>query len=495
MLFFQIIIGLEFMAKTKIYFAILLISVISILSIFVLLRGSIIGYLTATPEIQKETGNADVGEFLKIRGITFVHKDVVNNIMERNETRVIIKIKGDSKNLNLEFKDFAKRYENKKYLVGTLKKDGILKLTASLGNEIESIEMDHQLQSNLADTIPLIGADLAWNLGLTGQGQTVCIIDTGIDYNHPNLSSQYIGGYDFIYSDSDPMDDQGHGTSVAGIVAGIAPGAKIVAVKTMDKQGIGYESDIIAGIDYCIANKNLYNISIILMAIGGGSFDGYCDSVIVTNESNYAVQQGIFVVAAAGNTYNGNMTSPACGTNVTSVGVSTKQDEISHSYSVNQLVDLVAPGVNITVPKLGGGYRFIMGSSASAAVVAGAAALVLENESLTPLELQYRLRSSGVVLSSNGLDIPRIDVYNAINDIVTNTPGDQIGNQSSGTWRYVYRTMPMCDCYDDGSCNTGGGFYCDFGCEVAGYNKFCCKYGGWSCSGNDECCAGNCHYV
>jgi subtilisin family serine protease len=495
MLFFQIIIGPEFMAKKTVYLAILLISIISILSIFVLLRGSILGYLTATPEIQKEIQNEDASAYLRTQGITYVNKDVVNNILERNETRVIIKLKGDSKNLNLQFKDFATRYENKKYLVGTLKKAGILKLTASLGNDVESIEMDHQLQSNLDDTIPLIGADLAWNLGLTGQGQTVCIIDTGIDYNHPNLSSQYIGGYDFLFSDSDPMDDQGHGTSVAGIVAGIAPGAKIIAVKAMDKQGIGYESDIIAGIDYCIANKDVYNISIILMAIGGGSFDGYCDSVIVTNESNYAVQQGIFVVAAAGNTNNGNMTSPACGTNVTSVGVSTKQDEISQSYSVNQLVDLVAPGVNITVPKLGGGYRLIMGSSASAAVVAGAAALVLENESLAPLELQYRLRSTGIVLSLNGLDIPRIDVNNAINNIVTNTPGEQIGNQSSGTWRYVYRTLPGCDCYDDSSCATYLGYYCGFGCEEAGYNKFCCKGSGNSCSGNDDCCGGNCHYI
>ncbi|MCK4335413.1 MAG: S8 family serine peptidase, partial [Candidatus Aenigmarchaeota archaeon] len=116
-----------------------------------------------------------------------------------------------------------------------------------------------------------IRADLAWDCDLTGKGQTVCVIDTGIDYNHKFISEEYIGGYDFVNDDSDPMDDHGHGTYVSGIISNIAPGAKIIAAKALDEDGKGYESDIIAAIDYCIENRDAYGISVISLAISGGS--------------------------------------------------------------------------------------------------------------------------------------------------------------------------------------------------------------------------------
>jgi subtilisin family serine protease len=92
---------------------------------------------------------------------------------------------------------------------------------------------DVEVKACLTDSVPLINADDVWGMGYTGAGITVGIIDTGIDYNHPDLSANYIGGYDFVNNDNDPMDDHFHGTHVAGIVAangtlkGVAPGMLI----------------------------------------------------------------------------------------------------------------------------------------------------------------------------------------------------------------------------------------------------------------------------
>src|SRR3989338_4083334 len=105
-------------------------------------------------------------------------------------------------------------------------------------------------------------------INLTGMNQTICIIDTGVNYTHPDLGGCYgnnsatssckvIGGYDFVNGDDNPMDDNGHGTHVAGIAAGsgnmtgIAPDAKIVAVKVLDSTGSGSDANVIAAIRWC----------------------------------------------------------------------------------------------------------------------------------------------------------------------------------------------------------------------------------------------------
>lgn len=451
----------------RVYFVILLILIIIVLSALVFLRGAIIGYFTAAPGAEK----VDVGEIASSKGITYINKEVIDKFSKKDESRVIIKFRGGVKELGLSEGEFGKKRESGSFLSGTLKRDGLLKLMYSLENEVELIQVDHQLISTLGETVPLIGADLVWDLGFTGKSQTVCVIDTGIDYNHENLSGKYIGGYDFVNDDPDPMDDHGHGTYVSGIVAGIAPDAKIVAVKALGNDGIGYESDIIAAIDYCIENKDLYKISVMLLALGGGSFDGYCDAVLVTDESNYAAQQGMFVVAASGNDHSSNLTAPACGTNVTSVAATTKNDTFYPDNNINPLLDVLAPGVNITSTKLGGGFRIGSGTSASAAVVAGAAALILENESLEPMDLNYRLRATGFLIEHEGANYSRIDVYNALLNNVTNTPSEQVGNQSEGNWE-EYKPLGNCECNTNGDC--GGGNYC-------------CKWQYWG--GCEECTA------
>ncbi len=113
------------------------------------------------------------------------------------------------------------------------------------------------------DTNRIIGADQVHLLHqLTGTGVTIAIIDSGVDYRHPDLgggfgpSYRVIGGYDFVNDDADPMDDDGHGTHVAGIAAGngpflmgVAPNANLLAYKVLDAEGFGQQSGILAGIE------------------------------------------------------------------------------------------------------------------------------------------------------------------------------------------------------------------------------------------------------
>ncbi len=133
--------------------------------------------------------------------------------------------------------------------------------------QVKAVEPDYDVRADLRDSVPLIQAPSVWAMtdakgqAVNGQGVRVAILDTGIDYTHPDLGGgigptyKVIGGYDFINNDADPMDDNGHGTHVAGIVAangvlkGVAPGASLLAFKVLDANGRGQTSTIIAGLE------------------------------------------------------------------------------------------------------------------------------------------------------------------------------------------------------------------------------------------------------
>lgn len=332
---------------------------------------------------------------------------------------------------------------------------------------IERIEIDREIRAFLTESVPLIRANDTWPLqiagtNLTGKGVTVCIIDTGVDYNHPNLggglgpSYKVIGGYDFVNSDSDPLDDNGHGTHVAGIVAangsllGIAPEAKIVAVKVLDSAGSGFSSDMDAGIDWCVDNSATYNISIISLSLGGSSYSDYCDSTETStrNAINTAVLNNISVIVATGNdgVYTG-ISSPGCIRNSTRVGATYDRNVGSISWSActdsttakDQLTCftnrgpnfndiLLAPGALINSTWLNSKSPFRRysesgGTSMATPVVSGVAALVFQQYQLVngsappPGYIRGRLNSTGVPLldSQTGFTYYRVDAYNATN--------------------------------------------------------------------------------
>src|SRR5699024_9745834 len=166
---------------------------------------------------------------------------------------------------------------------------------------------------------------------VTGEGMNVAVIDTGVDYTHPDLGEGYgseykvVGGYDFVNNDDDPMDDYGHGTHVAGIIAadgeltGVAPDASILAYKVVDESGYGNVSDIIAGIEAAIDLENPHRADVINMSLG---VDG---SIPLISAAESAVDSGVVVVVSAGNDGPGyeTVTAPGGADGVITVGAST----------------------------------------------------------------------------------------------------------------------------------------------------------------------------
>ncbi|MBI2105340.1 S8 family serine peptidase [Candidatus Woesearchaeota archaeon] len=308
---------------------------------------------------------------------------------------------------------------------------------------VEKIYYKREYKINLQDSIPLINASLVHPLkinseNLTGAGETVCILDTGVNYTHPDLGGCFgnnckiIGGYDFVNNDNDPIDDQGHGTHVTGIVAGngtlngVAPDANIVAVKVCDSSGdCNFVNE---GIDWCVSNAVTYNISIISMSLGGGLYESACDSdssvdpVTVIAVDN-ATSQNIFVSVSSGN--DGNTTaisSPACIGNSTSVGSTDKNDLISSFTNRASILDLLAPGGSINSTSMSSLYELRSGTSMAAPHVSGAAAVLMQffrletGNILTPNETLGNLTEYGFTITDSGgseLNFQRIDVYNS----------------------------------------------------------------------------------
>ncbi|MCD6275113.1 MAG: S8 family serine peptidase, partial [Candidatus Aenigmarchaeota archaeon] len=186
----------------------------------------------------------------------------------------------------------------------------------------------------LDESVPQIQADKLWNISvngtnLTGKGQTICIIDTGIDYNHSALGggwgNKVIAGWRFLdgctinnqscnctYNNSACYDDNGHGTHVAGIIAsnnttyrGVSPDSKLVVVKALNSNGEGTIDNVISGINYCVDHSKEYNISIISMSLGTTDYhnNSYCDAEVppLTSAINKATAKNISVIVASGN--------------------------------------------------------------------------------------------------------------------------------------------------------------------------------------------------
>jgi len=304
--------------------------------------------------------------------------------------------------------------------------------------EVRRLWRDSERRALLDKSVPLTGADRVWSdLGVTGKGVVVGVVDSGIDYRHADLGGclgpecRVKGGYNFVAKNTNPMDDNGHGTHVAGTIAanglmkGVAPDAKLLAIKVLAKDGAGLNSNIIAGIEWAVS----HGADVLNLSIGGtGSPDGP-DSQAVDN----AVDLGCVVVVAAGNegpSYD-TLSSPGVARKVLTVGACDDQDEIasfssrgpSSIYQVKP--ELLAPGVAIksTVPKGtcnlcdSSGFAESDGTSMATPHVAGAAALLLERHpDWTHQQVKDALIQNSVDLHLNPFQqgAGRLDVYAAV---------------------------------------------------------------------------------
>ena len=245
------------------------------------------------------------------------------------------------------------------------------------------------------------------DVSLDGEGISVCIVDSGIDMTHPDLSGLSLAGWrDLISSETEPYDDNGHGTSMAGIlvadgwIKGVAPNVDLYVAKALDGvNGQGSDEVVAQAIDWCVEQ----NVNVISLSLGGAPgilpfnpFSGR-DSGDAAND---AIDQGIVVVAAAGNDGgsddDGDVAHPSSEQLVISVGGVTLSETHWSGSSIgdndgslfplllprqdpNKKPEIVAPGESVPVINNQNSWSIVDGTSASTVFVTGAIALLLEN--------------------------------------------------------------------------------------------------------------------
>ena len=250
-----------------------------------------------------------------------------------------------------------------------------------------------------------VGAPEAWPR-TQGAGASVAVIDTGIDATHPDLAGQVAGGVNIL----DPQhpdnwkDDEGHGTHVSGTIAakggpgglaGVAPRAKLYAVKVLDKDGNGSYSDVIAGIEWAMN----HGIKIANMSLGAEE-----DSEPLHRAVQAALAQGMIIVAAAGNN-SGAVGYPGAYPETIAVAASDSADKAAAFSSRGPQVAFIAPGVDIESTKLGGGYTKMSGTSMASPHVSGLAALAYAEGATTPAELRAALESAARPITGLAPDV------------------------------------------------------------------------------------------
>jgi subtilisin family serine protease len=305
---------------------------------------------------------------------------------------------------------------------------------------VSSISLDRRVQATLERTGATVGATYVRTaFGLDGTGVGVAIVDSGVANWHDDLGSDRVTRFvDFVNFQPTAYDDYGHGTHVAGIIAGsgydsggrrrgIAPGATLLVEKVLDGSGQGYISNVISAIDYAIANKDALHLRVINLSVAAGVYESYTTDPL-TLAARRAVDAGLVVVSAAGNLgknaegqpQSGGIGAPGNAPWVITVGASShmgttdRSDDTVAAFSsrgptaidLQAKPDLVAPGVGIeslaeagstlyntkplmrlwgTVQTATEPYLSLSGTSMASPVVSGTIALMLQaNPSLTP---------------------------------------------------------------------------------------------------------------
>ena len=305
---------------------------------------------------------------------------------------------------------------------------------------VDGISLDRRIHGTMERTGATVGA--AWvqdTLGFDGTGVGIAVIDSGVANWHDDLGSSRVARFvDFVNFQSAAYDDYGHGTHVAGIIAGdghdsggrrrgIAPGTTLLVEKVLDASGEGYISNVIAAIDYAIANKDALHLRVVNLSVAAGVYESY-NTDPLTLAARRAVEAGLVVVSAAGNLGKGSDGQPQYGAIgapgnapwVITVGASShngtvdRTDDTVAGFSsrgptaldFQAKPDIVAPGVGIeslteagstlfntkplmrlwgTVQTANEPYLSLSGTSMASPVVSGTIALMLQaNPALTP---------------------------------------------------------------------------------------------------------------
>lgn len=270
---------------------------------------------------------------------------------------------------------------------------------------IDSITNDPEWINQWAPT--KIEADKAWENQKGNRSILVAIVDTGVYYRHPDLSANYVPlGYDWVNDDSDPADDHGHGTHVAGIIAavtnnsvGISGVAQVgvMAEKGLAHNGVGYADDLANAIVHAVDQ----GARIISCSWGSSS-----DSQLIYDAVRYATNAGALVIAAAGNSGNNEKQYPAAYSEVVAVTATNEKDKPASFTTYGDWVDVAAPGTSVYSTFLWDTYVSFSGTSMAAPHVAGVAALVWsEYPSFSNEQVRSQLLNTADDLGVGGFDV------------------------------------------------------------------------------------------
>lgn len=326
------------------------------------------------------------------------------------------------------------------------------------------VDLDVAGAGNLAQSVPLVQADVVRNLGLTGAGVIVAVLDSGLAASHPDLAGDLVAEQCFCTNanatgccpdgstqQSGPgaaADDNGHGSNVTGIITstgtvapvGVAPDTKIVAVKVLDSQArFNAAAQIVTGLDWIINDRP--EVQAVNMSLGTfATFTGYCDNatswtMALASAINTLSSRGTVVFASSGiSGLTSAMGAPACIQNTVSVGAvydsnvgsvtmlgctdpTTTADKVTCFSNSDTTLDLLAPGAPTTSTSVTGGTSTYYGTSQASAHAAAAAAILLQvNPHITPAQIESTLETTGAAVTDarNGLVSPRIDVLAAM---------------------------------------------------------------------------------
>ena len=288
---------------------------------------------------------------------------------------------------------------------------------------------------DLQAAIPYIGANNSFDLGFTGKGTYVAVIDTGVEVGHPFLagkvaleacfSSECPNGETEMYGPGAATPVHWHGTHVAGIIAGenqdfhgIAPDAKIIAINIFDKSGAALDKDIAKALAYIVSLTGDYNIAAVNMSLGGQQpFTETCDTYLpaVAAEIHNLRIKNVATVISSGNNYSLGMSSPACISEAVSVAASHITHNLITDFSnFSEFTTLAAPGYGINSSKMSGAYGTASGTSMAAPFVAGAFAVYQSKYGIQSVEdvvAAFQATAVPAIHGYTGITAKRIDLH------------------------------------------------------------------------------------
>lgn len=419
-------------------------------------KGELIVKFKDTVEVDEDLKHMNVGYSVStadLDSLNKINKDKVKSMKrlfkeKKNQLSNVYVLQTDK---DEDIVELAKKYKNSPFVE-----------YAEPNYEVHTLETPDDMYYSLQWSHQNANSEAGWNIETGSPGVVIAIVDTGIDFDHPDLDSKvwnntgeipgndidddgngYIDdtlGWDFINYDNYPDDDHFHGTHCSGIaaaetnnslgVAGVCWNCTIMPVKCLDSGGSGSSTSVALSVRYAADN----GADIISLSLGGSSY-----SYLLEDAVDYAHDNGVIVIVAAGNTGSDSLYYPAAYDSVIAVTASTSTDQKASFSTYGYWTEIAAPGVNIYSTMINS-YAYKSGTSMACPFVAGVAGLLLSknsNLSVDMLETIMKSSTDPVISSTEYMGTGRINVYKALeradSEIVAMIDSPSNGMISSGT--------------------------------------------------------------